>query len=881
MISDLKTVSEVGGRTAVIPAIPADAYLTTLDNGLTVIVREDHSAPVVSAQAWCRAGSVDEGRWLGAGLSHLLEHMLFKGTTTRGAGRIDQEVQAAGGYLNAYTSFDRTVFWINVPNTGARVAVDILCDVMQHATVPAEELVQEMDVIRREMDMCHDDPSRRASRRLFEVAYTRSPYRYTVIGYPDIFNALTREDIVGYYREKYAPNNLFYVVVGDVDAREIGAQIAGAFAQVKSRPLPPAVLPVEPRQLAPREAIEEGPIELGHTHLAWHIPEVRHPDVPLLDVLAVVLGSGRSSRLFREVHEKQALVEAVDAWTYSPGDPGLFGLSGVMEAGKFASASAAMLAEVERLQQDLVSTAELSKAVKQAVSAQLATRKTMQGQAQDLGGNWLIASDLNFSTRYLAAVQRATPDELRRVARQYLTAENRTHYALLPKGGVPQRVAERSSQTDHPIQRTELANGLRLLVKEDRRLPFVELRVVLRGGVLAEEPARNGATVLLAKLLLQGTTTRTAEELALALEAVGGHLDTYSGNNSLGVTAEVLRDDFRAGLDVVMDVLLHPTLPLEAIERERQNQLAGIRAQRDQVLPCALRAMRRELFGPRGYGLDPLGTESTVAGLRREDLSVLHQRLTAPQQAVLAVYGDVDAAAVTVAVRDACEVWGACAEPEATSASPRAAAVAEGARACGSSALRRVREIRDKQQAVVVLGFPGTSLLDPDRFALDLIQEACSDMGSRLFLRIRDRLGLAYYVGAQNFLGLTPGYFAFYAGTAPERVAQVEAELLAEAEWLGREGLTAEEVSRAKAKLIGQKKIARQDLGSLALTTALDELYGLGYANIDTEDAHYEAVTGEQLKDVARRFLRAERAVLVCLGPETGAAGASVPGASD
>src|SRR5213082_1255775 len=147
-----------GRNGAEIPSVPAGVTITTLDNGLTIIVREDHSAPVVSAQAWAMAGSIHEGKWLGAGLSHVLEHMLFKGTTTRPGARIDQEVQEAGGYMNAYTSFDRTVYWINVPNTGARTAIDILCDITQNASLPPEELSKELDVIRREMDMSQDDP---------------------------------------------------------------------------------------------------------------------------------------------------------------------------------------------------------------------------------------------------------------------------------------------------------------------------------------------------------------------------------------------------------------------------------------------------------------------------------------------------------------------------------------------------------------------------------------------------------------------------------------------------------------------------------------------------------------------------------------------------
>src|SRR6478609_2272219 len=209
--------------TGTIPAIPPGVRLTTLENGLTVIIREDHSAPVVSAQAWCMAGSIHEGKWLGAGLSHVLEHMLFKGTTTRAGSRIDQEVQEAGGYMNAYTSFDRTVYYIDVPNTGAKVAIDILCDIMQNATLPGDEMAKEKQVIVREMDMNVDDPGRRASRRLFESAYTRSPYRFTVIGYPDIFHELEPKDIRDYYTEKYAANNMFYVVVGDVKAEDVVA----------------------------------------------------------------------------------------------------------------------------------------------------------------------------------------------------------------------------------------------------------------------------------------------------------------------------------------------------------------------------------------------------------------------------------------------------------------------------------------------------------------------------------------------------------------------------------------------------------------------------------------------------------------------------------
>ena len=838
-----------------LPAIPPGVTLTTLENGLTIIVREDHSAPVVSAQAWCMAGSIHEGRWLGAGLSHVLEHMLFKGTTTRPGSRIDQEVQEAGGYMNAYTSFDRTVYHIDAPNTGAPVALDVLCDVMQNATLPPDELAREQQVILREMDMNTDDPARRASRRLFETVYTRSPYRFTVIGYPDIFNELKPEDIRGYYHEKYAPNNVFYVVVGDVKPGEVVAQIGKAYAKTKARALPPVVLPVEPKQAAPREICEEAPIELGHVHLAWHIPELLHPDVPALDVLAALLGHGRSSRLYQSVREKQGLAHSVEAWTYSPGLPGLFGLSAVVDADKFTAARAALLAEVEQMKAAPVPAAELAKAVKQFVSATLSARKTMQGQAQDLGGSWLVANDLNFSQRYLAAVQRVNPADLQRVAREYLTPENRTLYSLLPAGAAPRPAITSETSCDYPVQKFDLPNGLRLLVKEDHRLPFVEFRAVFRGGVLAETPETNGLTQLTGKLLLKGTARRSAEDIAREIESVGGSLNSYGGNNSFGVNAEVLNSDFPAGLDLLVDVLLNPTFPAPALEREREVQLAAVRDRKDHLLQSALLAMRRALFGETGYGLDALGAERSLRRLQVADLRAFHERFARPNNCVLAIYGDVQTAPVRAAVERAFAAWKAAPLPSLNSG-PRAL-----------DALQRVTETRDKKQAVLVIGYRGVTLQDADRYPLDLLHEACSDLGSRLFLRIREQLGLAYYVGALNVVGLAPGYFAFYAGTAPDQAARVEAELLKEAELLRAEGLTAEELRRAKAKIIGQRKIARQDLGDFATATALDELYGLGHAYTETEDARYEAVTLEQLQAVAGKYLRPEALVISLVQP--------------
>jgi zinc protease len=289
------------------------------------------------------------------------------------------------------------------------------------------------------------------------------------------------------------------------------------------------------------------------------------------------------------------------------------------------------------MKNSLVSTAELGKAVKQFEAATFASRKTMQGQAHDLGGNWLTANDLNFSERYLAAVRRITPEDIQRVTREYLSADNRTLYALLPAGSIPPRNGDKEISHDNPIQKFTLPNGLRLLVKENHRLPFVEFRAVFEGGVLTESIDNNGITQMLGRLLLKGTSTRSAEQLATQIESLGGSLDSYGGNNSFGVNAEVLSADFATGLDLVQDVILNPIFPQAELDREKEAQIAGIRGQKDHLLQSATKAMRKRLFGDDGYGLDSNGTEESVENLNVAALKAFYSERAQPENCVLAI----------------------------------------------------------------------------------------------------------------------------------------------------------------------------------------------------------------------------------------------------
>ncbi len=837
-------------------AFPAATARTwTLPNGLGIIVQEDRSAPVASVQAWIATGSIHEDARLGAGMSHMLEHMLFKGTRTRGASEIAQRIQDAGGYINAYTSFDRTVYWIDIPSKGAPVAIELLADAVMNSTLPPEEFVKEQEVIRREFAMSNDDPDRVASQQLFAAAYREHPYRLPVIGHLDVFNTLTRDAVMEYYRARYVPNNIFFVVTGDVDAEQVRAQFAELFAVHPRASLPPLFIPPEPPQFGRREQHTEFATELTRLSLAWHVPELTHPDVPALDVLAVVLGGGRSSRLYRRLREELALVHSVDAWCYAPSHAGLFGIDAVLDPGQRLAAQeeiARLLAEVHDAG---VTDRELDKARKLSLSHQLQSVTTMRGRASDLGGNWLLTHNLDFSRDYLTAIQRIAMHDLRRVIETWLVEKNLTVSSLNPIGSLAARSAAAPAAAAGEIQKFELANGLRLLVREDARLPLVSMVAAFKGGLLAETAESNGITHLFSRVLLKGTTHRTAEQLADEIEAVGGSISSDAGNNSVTVAVDVMRPDLPLALDLLADVLLNATMPEKAIAREKEVQLAGIKADEEEVTSVARNLLRAEIFPGHPYGLAPLGSVDSVARLTQSALLAFRDRHLAGRNGVLAIFGDVRAVEVKALVERALAALPAGSPALADAPQPRAL-----------SEMREVSRAMDKEQAVLMTGFPGVDMFSPDEPVLQLIDEACSDIGSRLFLRIREEMGLAYFVGSSCFSGLVRGIFTFYLGTDPAKLEEVKAALREEIAKLAHAGLTASEVARAKEKIIGQQEIRHQSNHAFASHAALHELYGLGHSHYLEVRRKIESLTVEEVERVAAKYFT-QPAVLAVVSP--------------
>jgi len=830
-----------------------------LQNGLSVLVQPDFTAPVVSIQFWCATGSIHESPWVGAGLSHLLEHLMFKGTPTMGNSQMAQKIQDLGGHLNAYTSFDRTVYHVDLPSDNALAAFEILADAIFNSTIPAEEYDKEMEVIRREFAMGRDNPDSELGKLIFQTAFTRHPYRHPVIGYLDLFNQLTRDDVVAYYKERYAPQNLTLIVCGAVQPETIFARATELLEKYPRRKMADLLIPEEPLQHEPRELRKEFATQLSRVALCWPIGGFDHADTPALDLLAMLVGGGRSSRLNQTCVEKLALAEQVDAFAYAPAGHGLWGIEARCAPDKEKALLEEIRRQIHQLQHTPPDDRELDRAKRQSLLHQVHSQKTMSGKAASLGRGWIYQRDPHLNARYHEHVQKVTAEEIVTVARRYLLTERENLVSLVPKGETPIAAATAKEALARPVPQpiALISPQQRCLYMPQHILPLLSLRAVLPGGLMSEPEGKAGLGRLASHLLIKGTRHRNAEQLAADIEQLGGSLHSDSGNNSATLSLELLSPDWKPGLDLFIEMLTE-TAPTEAeLQTEKRKQLSLLQAEQDYPMAAARDLVRAALYPGHPYGGKNFGTIESIESISLKDVLTYQASRLLTQELIFTVTGPT-----------APEQWRDAAAQAVSSLAARESQARVKPAVPQLREIIRREQIVPKEQAVMHLAFPTVPVIHPDQVALSILDEALSDLGSRLFIRIREELGLAYFVGTSQFLGLEAGHFFFYLGTDPAKRKEIEVELLREVALLAEKGITAPEFARARAKMQSQDKLEQQNPSQIAYAASLDELFGLGYAYGQTRRDRIASISLEEVNAVATRYFSQPNYVLATVSPE-------------
>ena len=858
---------------------PSAVQRSVLPNGLKVLIKADYSAPVVAIVTFVSAGYFDETDDV-VGIAHVLEHMYFKGTPSRGVGEIAKQTKAVGGYLNAATIYDHTSYYTVLPASGFRQGLEVQADAYANSLIDTEELARELEVIIQEAKRKADNPPAVATETLYELLHDTHRIRRWRIGREPGLRALTRNALLGFYRNFYHPRNTVLSIVGAVDPEEAVRDVERLYGSL------PAGTPT--RSPGPTEEgsggfrYREWTGDIGQSQLAfgWRTPGTLHVDTPSLDLLALVLGGGRASRLYRAVRERK-LASSVTAYDYTPTELGVFVVHAETPPQQTMDAARGSWDQLRRVREEGLGEHELVRAKRLYESRWVRRLEDMEGQANYLA-EWEALGDWRLGDWYLERLLTATPRQLVDVANRYLAAEQAGVVVYRPNDSEPVAVGPEQMlellESDRPealvpsapyeppspapamaaatLEREEAgvrvyrsAAGVPILVRLKPGAPLVHVGVFCLGGASEETEATGGLTTLMVRTAQKGTLTRNALQIAEEAEMLGGSVGGAVGGDSFGWTISVPTPYVAAAVELLADVAQHPTFLPEALETERAIAISDVIAARDDMFRYPMRLATQAAFHGHPYGVPVSGSEESLRSIASGQVATWHrERLLGPTAApVIAIVGDADPEALAeIAAREFAGL-GRGTTPRLSSPT-------------WPATLTTVMESREKAQTAIALLFPGPTRSDEDRFAASILASVASGLGGRFFDELRDKQSLCYTVTAFSSARRAAGTFGAYIATSPEREEAARAGLLAEFERFRAEPVTAEELERAQTYAIGVYAIQQQSGGSV-LSDVIDTWLFGELRDLELFEERVRAVTTQRMQRVAQRYFDRERRV--------------------
>jgi zinc protease len=865
-----------------LPVWTAGVHKVVLPNGLTLLVQEERSAPVVAIVTYVKAGFFDEpDRW--SGISHVLEHMFFKGTSRRGVGAIARETKSAGGYLNASTSYDHTAYFTVLPASGLAVALDIQADALRNALIDPTELARELQVIIEEAKRKLDTPSAVVHETLHEVMFDRHRIRRWRIGHENQLAGFTRNDLWTYYQSRYVPERTIVAIVGAVDP-ETALNLARA--SYGDWPASPGAIdrsPDEPLHREVRARTLRGDVSQTDLALGWRTVPPLHRDAPPLDIAASILSTGRGSWLYRSLRER-GLVTWVSAHNYAPTELGVFSVNAELPTERLSQAIDGIAEEIAGLSLRGPSAEELDRA-RTLLQARWARRfETMEGRAGALASAEAL-EDVSLLDREYQMLAAVTPDEVREVASRYLDPENVSGVAYLPEDQgtevTPDSLARAFAVT--PLQANQVITaaiptqkaprpalatrqsevlhtslpGADILVRRKPGVPLVHLGIYAPKAEF-DPPAQAGLGALTVRSAVRGAGGLDAGVLAYAFERLGGTLASSTASDWLGWGTSVMTEHLSEAATLLDLVFRAPHLAASEVEPERGLMIAEAEQVADDMFRYPFQLALSVAFGDQGYGLPIGGLPHTLPAITAADARAWHECAILSMRPVVVAVGDVEAERASEVLAGAFGDW-----PERTTMSGLApfAWVPN-----GREAPARI-VTREKAQAALAMVFPGPDRRDPDRAAAQVWSAVASGLGGRLFEALRDRRSLAYTVMATTWQKARAGALLSYIATSPHREEEARASMLTELERFAAEPVSEAELRQAINYLTGQAEVSRQSGASMVGEILEAWVAGTGLHELEDPAALFRKVTAPDIQRVATRYLReAQRAEGVIRG---------------
>ncbi len=881
---------------------------TVLDNGLTVLTKEVHTSPVVSVQVWYRVGSRNEQAGEN-GISHQLEHLMFKGTTDRPV-QFGRLLSALGSQFNAFTSYDETAYFSTVQSDKLDALLTLEADRMESSLIQSDQLTSEKRVVISELQGYENSPGYRLNRAVMRAAFPKRAYGLPVGGTKADVEKFTLEQVRNYYQTYYSPDNATLVVTGDFDTQTVLKSVQQTFGKLPKRgqgdkPIQNSKFKIQnPESRSTYRTLSFSPVasrqspivlkEPGSAALlqaVYPLPDAKHPDVAAIDVMDAILTGGRSSRLY------QALVEAglASSMSASPAEliePGWYEINVTAVPGQQLSKISQVLQQsLTKLQQKQVAPDELNRAKTQLQAAFVLNNQDITSQATQLGYSEIVSGDYLYIKRYLEAIGKVSAADVQRVAKTYLNSTQQTIGFFEPtlSDGKPGEKSASSGRTvenfspGKPVDPAELAkylpaakstsvstkqplpeqfifkNGLQVLLLRDRSVPTVNLSGQIQAGSVFDTNQKAGLANLVASNLMNGTQTTNALTLAKILEDRGASLGFLATREGVKISGNGLSANLPVLINTLADVVQNANFPDAQVELSRQRSLTSLKVQLDDPRGLGRRVFQQTIY-PDNHPFHSFPTEQSLKSMTRDDLLRFHQEHYRPDTMTIALVGDFEPTQVKALLNKAFGEW-------KSEGNPPTLNLASVSLPQKTTQLNPV--IPGKAEDVTYIGYNSISRKDPRYYTALVLNEILGGdtLSSRLGTEVRDRQGLTYGIYSVFAAGINPGPFLIQMQTAPGDTQKAIASAVALLKQLREQGITEAELNAAKRSITNSYPVELANPTNVADVILGNAIYGLSPAEIREYPKRIEAVTIAQVQQVIQELIHPDKLVIVTAGP--------------
>lgn len=831
----------------------SQAQMYKLDNGQTVVVQEVKNNPIVTIDTWIKTGSIDEED-SNNGVAHFLEHLFFKGTKTHEPGEFDKILETKGAITNAATSKDFTHYYITIPSKDFDLAMDLHGDMILHPLIPRKEMEKERKVVLEEISKDLNSPTKIMQDNLNSMLYTTHPYKRKVIGRSDVIETITRDQVLSFYNKNYSPSNMVTVIIGDVDANHAIEKTKEAFnAEYKKQTK--TIYTKEAPLTKQQKKVEYLDTESGYMVIGFRGTPIDDKDSYALDVLATILGDGRSSVLNQVLKEKKRIAFSVDAGNSTFRDDGIFYISANYEPTKCKIVQDTIFNEIEKIQKNGVTDDQLKLAKNIIERSTYYSRESITNIATEIGYTMALTNDIKFYDTYLDNIKNVSKEDVKKVAEKYLGINRSAVSIVLPKSAKEVPVASLTQQApataelvseNAQTQKYKLSDGATMLYTPNNVNDIIAISIYAKGGQLAEQKA--GTANLTATAMMRGTKNYTSLELSQVLEDNGIKIQPSASADAFVINVLTTKDEYDKTLELLNEVVNNATFEDYEIDKVKTEKLNTIKRNKDVPLQRAIEEYRDLIYQNSPYSISSKILEKNIPNISKEDIINYYNSIFAPKNLVISINGNINK---DKTIQDLNNIF----KPK-ENAKNFDFAQYNSKIPTVTTPRQTIQKVPTTETAWILLGWQTNGVLNEKDYAtLQVIDSLLgSGMSSRLFKDLREQEGLAYQLGSGYSPNVLRGSFLLYIGTNPQTLDKAKSGLFAEITRLKTEYVGDKELQDAKEKLLGNYVIGLETNLDKASNIGWYEASTRGYEFKDKYEKLINSVTDSDIIEIANKY---------------------------